>query len=49
VTEEPEETPVQELLEGHEPEEELEECPDHRPNSFKKYKPQSILSLPNFR
>ena len=29
-------------------EEELPECPDHRPSSFLKGKPQSILSLPYF-
>ena len=28
--------------------EELPECPDHRPTSFLKGKPQSILSLPMF-
>ena len=28
--------------------EELPECPDHRPTSFLKGKPQSILSLPIF-
>ena len=28
--------------------EELPECPDHRPTSFLKGKPQSILSLPLF-
>ena len=27
-------------------EEELPECPDHRPSSFLKGKPRSILSLP---
>ena len=27
---------------------ELSECPDHRPTSFLKGKPQSILSLPVF-
>jgi hypothetical protein len=47
--EEQEETPIQELPEGHEPEEELQKCPDHWPSSFEKGKPQSILSLPNFR
>jgi hypothetical protein len=39
---------VQELPEGHEPEEELQVCPDHRPSSFEKGKPRTILSLPNF-
>ena len=29
-------------------EEELLECPDHRPSSFLKGKPRSILSLPCF-
>ena len=29
-------------------EEELPECPDHRPSSFLKGKPRSILSLPCF-
>ena len=29
-------------------EEELPKCPDHRPSSFLKGKPQSILSLPYF-
>ena len=29
-------------------EEELPECPDHRPSSFLKGKPQSIISLPCF-
>ena len=28
--------------------EELPECPDHRPTSFLRGKPQSILSLPVF-
>ena len=28
--------------------EELSECPDHRPTSFLKGKPRSILSLPVF-
>jgi len=46
--EEQEETPVQGLPEGHELEEELQECPDHSPSSFEKGKPQSILSHPNF-
>ena len=35
--------------EGEEPAiEELPECPDHRPTSFLKGKPRSILSLPVF-
>ena len=29
-------------------EEELPECPDHRPSSFLKGKPRSIISLPYF-
>ena len=37
----PEEPP-----EALEPGEELQECPDHRPSTFEKGKPQSILSLP---
>jgi len=48
VTEEPEETLVQELPEGHEPEQQLQECLDHRPSTLEKDKPRSILSLPNF-
>jgi hypothetical protein len=38
-------TEVQEVLEGEEQKEELQECPDHHPRSFEKGKPQSILSL----
>ena len=44
--EEQEETEEQELLRGPEPEEELQECPDHKPSTFGKGKPRSILSLP---
>jgi hypothetical protein len=44
--EEPEEIQEQEPLEAQEPEEELQECPDHRPSTFEKGKPRSILSLP---
>jgi len=33
------ETPVQGLPEGHEPKEELQECPDHRPRTFDRGKP----------
>jgi len=44
--EEQEQTPEQEPLGGPEPGEELQECPDHRPSTFEKGKPQSILSLP---
>jgi len=36
----------QELLGGLEPEVEVQECPDHRPSTFEKGKPQSILSHP---
>jgi len=35
-----------EPLGAPEPEEELQECSDHRPNTFEKGKPRSILSLP---
>ena len=34
--------------EGEQTPEELPECPDHRPTSFLKGKPRSILSLPVF-
>jgi hypothetical protein len=44
--EEQEETQEQELPGGPEPEGELQECPDHRPSTFEKGKPRSILSLP---
>ena len=44
--EEQEETPEQELPGGPEPEEDLQECPDHRPSTFERGKPRSILSLP---
>ena len=44
--EEPEETQEQEPLGGPELGEELQECPDHKPSTFKKGKPRSILSLP---
>ena len=43
--EEPEETQEQEPLGAPEPGEELQECPDHRPSTFEKGKPRSILSL----
>ena len=44
--EENQETPQPVALEGEEPAtEELSECPDHRPTSFLKGKPRSILSL----
>ena len=42
-----EEPEVQEANEAAN-EEELPECPDHRPSSFLKGKPRSILSLPCF-
>jgi len=44
--EEQEETQEKEPLGGPEPGEELQECPDHRPSTFEKGKPRSILSLP---
>ena len=44
--EEPEEIQEQEHPEAQEPGEELQECPDHRPSTFEKGKPRSILSLP---
>ena len=44
--EEQEEAQEQELPGGPEPEVELQECLDHRPNTFEKGKPRSILSLP---
>ena len=44
--EEPEEIQEREPPEVPEPGEELQECPDHRPNTFEKGKPRSILSLP---
>ena len=44
--EEQEETQEQELSGGPEPEGELQECTDHRPSTFGKGKPRSILSLP---
>ena len=40
-----EEPKVQEIDEAA-AEEELPECPDHRPSSFLKGKPRSIISLP---
>ena len=44
--EEWEETQEEEIPGGLEPEGELQECPDHKPSTFEKGKPQSILSLP---
>jgi len=43
--EEQEEVQEQEPLGAPEPGEELQECPDHRPSTFEKGKPRSILSL----
>ena len=45
-TEEPEELQEQEPPEAQGPGEELQECPDHRPSTFERGKPRSILSLP---
>ena len=45
-SEEQEETQEQELPQGPEPEEDLQECPDLRPSTFERGKPRSILSLP---
>ena len=45
---EQEEILVQEVPEGNEEEEELQECSDHHPSSYEKGKPGSILSPPNF-
>ena len=36
---------AQEVPEAEEPVEELPECVDHQPSSFKRGKPRSILSL----
>ena len=44
--EEPEETQEPEPLGAPELGEELQECPDHRPSTFEKGKPRSILCLP---
>ena len=41
-----EEEPKVQATEEAAAEEELPECPDHRPSSFLKGKPQSIISLP---
>ena len=43
-----EEEPEVQATEEAAAEEELPECPDHRPSSFLKGKPRSILSLPCF-
>jgi len=44
--EEQEEAQEQELPGGPELEGELQECPNHKPSTFEKGKPRSILSLP---
>ena len=44
--EEPEEIQEQEPLGAPKPGEELQECLDHKPSTFEKGKPRSILSLP---
>ena len=44
--EEPEEIQEQEPPETQESGGDLQECPDHRPSTFEKGKPRSILSLP---
>jgi len=44
--EEQEETPEQELAGGPEPEGDLQECPDHRPSTFERGNPRSILIIP---
>ena len=43
-----EEEPKVQATEEAAAEEELPECPDHRPSSFLKGKPRSIISLPCF-
>ena len=43
-----EEEPEVQAIDEAVAEEELPECPDHRPSSFLKGKPQSILSLSCF-
>ena len=43
-----EEGPEVQAIDEAATEEELPECPDHRPSSFLKGKPRSILSLPCF-
>ena len=45
-SEEQEEAQEQELLGGLEAEGDLQECPDHKPSTFERGKPRSILSLP---
>ena len=43
-----EEEPEVQAIDEAAAEEKLPECPDHRPSSFLKGKPRSILSLPCF-
>ena len=43
-----EEEPEVQAIDEAAAEEELPECPDHRPSSFLKGKPRSIISLPCF-
>ena len=43
-----EEEPEVQAIDEAATEEELPECPDHRPSSFLKGKPRSIISLPCF-
>ena len=43
-----EEEPEVQAIDEAVAEEELPECPDHRPSSFLKGKPRSILSIPCF-
>jgi hypothetical protein len=45
VEEVPQEEPAQEVQAKEDVVEELQECPDHRPSSFERGKPRSILSL----
>jgi hypothetical protein len=47
IPEEPQEEELPEVQAQEDVEEvELQECPDHRPSSFEKGKPQNIISLP---
>jgi hypothetical protein len=45
VEEVPQEEPAQEVQAEEDIVDELQECPDHRPSSFERGKPRSILSL----
>jgi hypothetical protein len=45
VEEVPQEEPAQEVQAKEDVVDELQECPDHRPNLFERGKPRSILSL----